>query len=58
LLSRVLSLCDAWIAMTDPDTYQTPEPRDAALATLSRTAGSQFDAELTGKFSKMVRSGR
>jgi hypothetical protein len=58
LLSRILALCDAWIAMTDPDTYQPPEPRDAALATLSRAAGSQFDAELTGKFIEMVRSGR
>jgi hypothetical protein len=58
LLSRILSLSDAWIAMTDPDTYQTPEPRDAALATLSRTAGSQFDAELTGKFIEMICSGR
>ena len=57
LLSRVLALCDAWIAMTDPDTYQSPESRDSAIATLSRAAGSQFDGELTARFIDMVRSG-
>ena len=58
LLSRVLQLCDAWIAMTDPDTYQTPESRDNALATLTRAAGSQFDGELTAKFIEMIRTAR
>lgn len=57
-LSRVVQLCDAWVAMTDPDTYQIPESRDAALASLSRAAGSQFDAELTGKFIEMIRAAR
>lgn len=58
LLSRVLQLCDAWIAMTDPDTYQAPESRDNALATLTRAAGSQFDGELTAKFIEMIRTAR
>lgn len=58
LLSRALSLCDAWIAMTDPETYQTPESRDAAIATLTRAAGGQFDAELTGRFIEMIRAAR
>lgn len=58
ILSRLLQICDAWIAMTDPDTYQQPESRDSALATLSRAAGSQFDAELTGKFIEMIRMTR
>ena len=58
LLSRILALCDAWVAMTDPDTYQQPESRDSALATLNRGAGSQFDPELTVKFIEMIRTSR
>lgn len=58
LLSRLLNLCDAWVAMTDPDTYQVPESRDSALASLSRGAGTQFDAELTAKFIEMIRTWR
>jgi hypothetical protein len=58
LLSRVLALCDAWIAMTDPETYQTPESRDSAIAILTRVAGAQFDAQVTGKFVEMVRAMR
>ena len=58
ILSRVLALCDAWIAMTDPDTYQPPVSRDTAIATLTRAAGGQFDAELTVRFLEMVRAGR
>jgi response regulator RpfG family c-di-GMP phosphodiesterase len=58
LLSRLLQICDAWVAMTDPDTYQAPVSRDSALATLTRGAGSQFDPELAGKFIEMVRPAR
>jgi hypothetical protein len=58
LLARILQLCDAWVAMTDPDSYQEPEPRDNALATLSRTAGEQFDGALTPRFIEMIRASR
>jgi len=58
LLSRLLQLCDAWLTITDPDSYQPPEPPTNALATLTRAAGTQFDAELTGRFVEMMRSGR
>jgi HD domain/GAF domain len=57
LLSRLLSVCDAWIAMTDPETYQPPVSRDAALATLTRASGSQFDEGLVGRFGELVRAG-
>ena len=58
LLARMLQLCDAWTAITDPDSYQPPEPPDTAIATLSRAAGAQFDAELTARFIEMVRAQR
>lgn len=57
LLARALQLCDAWVAMTDPETYQPPQSREAALATIARAAGSQFDAELTPRFVELVRAG-
>jgi HD domain/GAF domain len=58
LLARILQLPDAWVAMTDPGTYQPPMPADAAMATITRSAGSQFDAELAARFVEMLRSQR
>lgn len=58
LLSRLLQLCDAWAAITDPDSYQPPQSRDTALNTLTHAAGSQFDAALTPRFLEMVRAQR
>jgi hypothetical protein len=55
LLSRILQICDAWVAMTDPRTYQTPESPANALATITRAAGGQFDGELARKFVEMRR---
>jgi HD-GYP domain-containing protein (c-di-GMP phosphodiesterase class II) len=58
MLSRLIQLCDAWVTMTDPDSYQTPEPRDAALVNLTRGAGAQFDADLAARFVDMIRASR
>lgn len=57
-LSRLVQICDAWVAMTDPDTYQPVEPPAAALATIANVSGSQFDHELAGRFVEMMRGGR
>jgi hypothetical protein len=56
LLSRIVQLCDAWVAMTDPGTYQAPESYDNALSTIVRSAGTQFDAGLATRFVDMIRS--
>jgi hypothetical protein len=55
LLSRVLQICDAWVAMTDADSYQPPESPENAIATLRRVAGEQYDAALTERFLEMIR---
>ena len=55
LLSRVLQICDAWVAMTDTDSYQPPESPDRATATLQRVAGEQYDAALVQRFVEMIR---
>jgi putative methionine-R-sulfoxide reductase with GAF domain len=56
LLSRIVQLCDAWVAMTDPESYQPAESTDAAMATITRAAGSQFDMKLATKFIELVRA--
>ncbi len=58
LLARVLQICDAWVAMTDRGSYQAPEPKEQALGSISRAAGSQFDAELANRFVEMMRTAR
>jgi HD domain len=57
LASRIVQICDAFIVMTDPESYQANEPVPAALATIARSAGGQFDAELANKFVEFVRAG-
>jgi HD-GYP domain-containing protein (c-di-GMP phosphodiesterase class II) len=56
LESRVLQICDVYMAITDPATYQTPEPPEGALAAIRRGAGAQFDSELSMRFDQMMRS--
>ncbi len=56
LLSRILQICDSWIAMTDSASYQPPMPTDQAMAIIARNAGSQFDAELANRFVEMIRT--
>jgi HD-GYP domain-containing protein (c-di-GMP phosphodiesterase class II) len=57
--SRILQLCDAWVAMTDAESYQQRiETQESAIAIITRSAGSQFDAELARRFVDHVRSTR
>jgi len=54
--ARLLQVCDAYVAMTEP-TYQDPQPPEYALDIISRAAGTQFDADLTAKFLQMMMAG-
>ena len=57
MVSRLVQICDAWVAMTDADGYQPPQLPENALAKLALAAGSQFDAELCTRFVAMKRDG-
>lgn len=52
--SRVVQICDAWVAITDPESYQPPESAETALSTIRHAAGSQFDAEMAARFVEMM----
>jgi len=54
LASRVLQIADAWVAMTSPQSYQTPVGREQASKRLREGAGSQFDAALVERFLKAL----
>ncbi|MFP5247875.1 MAG: HD-GYP domain-containing protein, partial [Thermoanaerobaculia bacterium] len=54
LASRILQICDAWIAMTGRQSYQPPISREQAQRRLREGAGSQFDAALVERFLKAL----
>jgi diguanylate cyclase (GGDEF)-like protein len=48
--ARIVSVCDAFHAMTSPRPYQPTLEREAALAELRRCAGTQFDPAVVEAF--------
>jgi diguanylate cyclase (GGDEF)-like protein len=48
--ARIVSVCDAFDAMTSDRPYAPAVPPTAALAELERSAGAQFDPEVVGVF--------
>jgi hypothetical protein len=55
LLSRIVQICDAWVAITDPEGYQKAETIDDALGIMSVAGGLQFDPELCARFVEMMK---
>lgn len=55
-VARLVQICDAYIAITDPGSYQPPETHDDALSSVSRGAGAQFDEELARRFVEFMRT--
>jgi diguanylate cyclase (GGDEF)-like protein len=54
--ARIVAICDAFHAMTNPRPYQRIMDASAALAELRRCAGSQFDPVVVDVFEALVRS--
>ncbi len=54
LLSRILSIVDAWDAMTNNRVYRTAMSKEDAIDELKRFKGTQFDPDLTKEFLKLV----
>ena len=52
---RIIHLCEAFDAMTAPDSYKAPKPVPDALDTLAAEAGKQFDPDLVRAFTAMMR---
>jgi diguanylate cyclase (GGDEF)-like protein/putative nucleotidyltransferase with HDIG domain len=54
--ARIVSVCDAYEAMTADRPYQTAVPHDAACRELERCAGRQFDPTVVEAFLAVVRT--
>ena len=54
LLARIVSVVDAYDAMTTDRVYRKALPREAAFEEIRRNAGSQFDPKIAGLFLEIV----
>jgi putative nucleotidyltransferase with HDIG domain len=50
LMARIISVADAYDAMTSDRAYRRALPHDVAVAEMERCSGSQFDPNLSGEF--------
>lgn len=56
MATRIVSVCDAYGAMTKRRPYSAPLDIDAALRELERHAGTQFDSEVVAALVEFVRA--
>jgi HD-GYP domain-containing protein (c-di-GMP phosphodiesterase class II) len=54
LPSRIIQVCDAWVAMTSPQSYQPVLSRGDAARRIRDAAGSQFDEAIVARFLKSL----
>jgi putative nucleotidyltransferase with HDIG domain len=54
LLARLVTICDAFDAMTSARSYNSPMTLDEAIAELQRGAGTHFDPALVSRFISLV----
>ncbi len=52
--SKIIHLCEAFDAMTSPESYHAAVSLQAALSQIRRAGGTQFDAQLTQRFYEML----
>jgi putative nucleotidyltransferase with HDIG domain len=58
LAARIISVCDAYGAMTKRRPYRVPLRVEAALTELERHAGTQFDADVVSALTFYINSAR
>jgi hypothetical protein len=54
LASRIIQVCDAWVAMTSAASYQNALPRGDAARRIRQAAGTQFDEAVVARFLKSL----
>jgi HD-GYP domain-containing protein (c-di-GMP phosphodiesterase class II) len=54
MASRIIQICDAWVAMTSTHSYKSPIPYEEAVAKIREGAGTQFDEHLVARFLKSL----
>ena len=55
IISRIITICDAFDAMTKERTYRKSFTKEEAMNELIKCKGSQFDAELVEKFITIIK---
>jgi len=55
--ARIVAICDAYDAMTNPRSYRGPETSEKALVILIQDDGQQWDPRLTETFARALRAG-
>jgi HD-GYP domain-containing protein (c-di-GMP phosphodiesterase class II) len=58
LAARIISVADAYVAMTDERVYQKAMTFQEAMDEINRCAGSQFDPEVVDSFIKVIHKSR
>lgn len=58
LEARIISVADAWDAMTSARPYRAPMPLESAVEELRRGAGTQFDPVVVEAFLRVIQAGK